>query len=138
MFNRTANGNVKPLRVIAGPKTQIDGAWGVTTYQGKIFVAISNTHYIPPYLVSGYAPRPEIKDCPESPFLVSDHPGFVGVWNETDSGDVPPRAVIRGPLSEVVGPEGVAIDPRAGELFVTDGKRNGIFSFLVPAFFNVP
>ena len=32
-------------------------------------------------------------------------------------------------------PAGVAIDPKAGEVFVTDGVRNGLFTFLAPKFF---
>jgi hypothetical protein len=137
IFSRTANGNVKPLRVIAGPRTGINSAWHLATYHGKIYVAVSNTHYLPPYLTNGYAPRPGVKDCPTSPFLVSDDAGFIGVWNETDDGDVPPRAVIRGALSELVGPGGLAINPEAGELYATDGKRNGIFSYLVPELFRM-
>jgi hypothetical protein len=30
----------------------------------------------------------------------------------------------------------VAIDPQAGEVFVTDGVRNGLFTFLAPKLFS--
>ena len=33
-------------------------------------------------------------------------------------------------------PAGVAIDPKAGEVFVTDGVRNGLFAFLTPNLFS--
>ena len=33
-------------------------------------------------------------------------------------------------------PAGVAIDPKNGEIFVTDGVRNGLFTFLAPNFFS--
>jgi len=58
------------------------------------------------------------------------------MWSIDDNGDVPPRGIIKGAGSYLVHPAGVAIDPQAGEVFVTDGVRNGLFTFLVPKLFS--
>ena len=34
--------------------------------------------------------------------------GFIGVWNVTDNGDVPPRGIIKGPASGLIWPAGIA------------------------------
>ena len=62
-------------------------------------------------------------------------PGFVGVWDINDNGDVPPRGIIQGPGSYLVHPAGVAIDPKTGEVFVTDGVRKWPVYFSGPRFF---
>jgi len=58
------------------------------------------------------------------------------MWDISDNGDVPPRGIIKGPDSYLVHPAGVAINPKSGEVFVTDGVRNGMFTFLAPSFFS--
>jgi hypothetical protein len=132
VFNRTDNGNVAPKAVIAGPSTGIIAGWHVQVYNGKIFAAATNNLYQPPYDSGGYAPK---KGC-EGPLFPWVGPvGFVGVWNETDNGDVPPRAIIRGPMTDLVRPGGLAIDPIHKEVFVADSLRNGMYGFLVPDFF---
>ena len=74
------------VAIIAGPRSgiirvrQVD----VDPEQGKIFVAVKNN-------AESYkfdAPSP-------SPWNAAT-PGFIGMWNVTDNGDVPPRGVIKG------------------------------------------
>src|SRR6266404_8006140 len=87
IFNRTDDGDVAPRAVIAGPHTgilrirQVD----VDSEQGEIFVAVKNNR--DSYHLDAASPSPW---NPEAP-------GFIGVWNITDNGDVPPRGVIKGP-----------------------------------------
>ena len=71
---------------------------------------------------------------PEDPWL-NPNLGFVGVWNITDNGDVPPLAKIKGPFSGLLHPVGLALNPKDGEIYVSDSVRNGVFSFLLPQFF---
>jgi DNA-binding beta-propeller fold protein YncE len=132
IFNRTDNGDVTPKGVIAGPSTGIVSGWHVQAYGGKIFATATNNLYERPYDSGGYAPK---QGCKGPSLAWVGPPGFVGVWNETDSGDVPPRAIVRGPMTDLVRPGGLAIDPIHRELIVSDSARNGMYGFLVPDFF---
>ena len=89
IFNRTDDGDVSPRAIIAGPKSgilrirQVE----VDSEQGKIFVAVKNN--IESYRFESSSP---------SPWNPAE-PGFIGVWDISDNGDVPPRAIIKGPAS---------------------------------------
>jgi DNA-binding beta-propeller fold protein YncE len=137
VFRRTDNGNVAPQRIIGGPRTGIRSPWQVQVdpEAGKIFVAIENAYrQYGRFYVEG-KPQEGRKDIPPSPWR-SDMPGFIGVWDIDDQGDVPPRDMIRGALSQIVHPSGLYISPAAGEVMATDSVRNGVFTFHVPQFFN--
>jgi DNA-binding beta-propeller fold protein YncE len=130
VFNRTDNGNIAPRARIAGPKTGItDEPWQMQFYKGRIFLAASNHLHV--NLYSGVTLKDSSKAVPDDPWL-NPTLGFVGVWNITDNGDVPPRAMIRGPFSGLLHPVGLALNPTDGEIYVSDSVRNGILSFLVP------
>ena len=137
IFGRTDNGDIAPRGVIAGPRTGIVRPWqlAVDSTLGNIFVAAINNENHPPYALE--MPR---KDLPPDTDLPSPWntgaPGFIGMWNINDHGDVSPRGIIKGPGSYLVHPAGVAIDPRDGEVFVTDGVRNGLFTFVAPKLFS--
>lgn len=133
-FDRTATGDVAPLGDIKGEHTGIrDEPWELQIHKGKIFLAASNHLHL--NLYSEVKLKPEYSDghgkVPEDPWL-NPELGFIGVWNVRDRGDVPPRAKIGGPFSQLVHPTGLALNPKDGEIYVTDGIRNGLFSFLVP------
>lgn len=132
IFDRTANGNVAPKRIIMGPSTGIISVWHVQVADSKIFAVASNFYYIPSYDPGGYKPRGNC-DGPMLPFI--GPLGFVGVWNESDNGDVPPHGIILGPASELLHPVGIAIDAKHGQVFASDSVRNSVFSYLVPSFF---
>ncbi|MBF6571080.1 MAG: hypothetical protein IVW54_19620 [Candidatus Binataceae bacterium] len=132
IFNRTDNGDVAPRGIIGGPRTGIYSAWQVATYKGLIFANISNVVWKPTYDLGGYACEPGVTR--PSPWVWQHPPGFVGVWRETDHGDVPPEGIIGGGDSSLYGPVGLVIDPRDGEVIVTD-QDNQIYSFLVPQVF---
>ena len=136
VFNRTDNGNVAPRARIAGPNTGItDEPWQMQFYKGRIFLAASNHLHV--NLYSGVTLKDSSKSVQDDPWL-NPTLGFVGVWNITDNGDVPPRAMIRGPFSGLLHPVGLALNPKEGEIYVSDSVRNGILSFLVPDFFLEP
>ena len=133
-FDRTATGDVAPVGEIKGEHTGIrDEPWGLQIRNGKIYVAASNHLHI--NLYQGVGIKPEYSDgnakVPEDPWL-NPELGFIGVWDVKDRGDVPPRAKIGGPFSQLVHPTGLALNPTDGEIYVTDSIRNGLFSFLVP------
>jgi DNA-binding beta-propeller fold protein YncE len=133
IFNRTDDGDVAPRGVIAGPKTGIgEEPWQLQVYQGKIFLAASN--HLHQNLYAGLTLKGTYQQVPEDPWL-DPHLGFVGVWDITDNGDVPPLAKIGGPFSGLLHPVGLALNPADGEIYVSDSVRNGLFAFLVPNFF---
>lgn len=133
IFDRTDTGDVSPRARIAGEKSGIgDEPWQIEFYQGKIFVAASN--HLHQNLYSGITLKSDSTKVPDDPWL-NPNLGFVGVWDITDTGDVPPRASIRGPFSGLLHPVGLALNPKDGEIYVSDSVRNGVLSFLVPQFF---
>jgi DNA-binding beta-propeller fold protein YncE len=133
VFNRTDDGNVAPRARIAGRKTGItDEPWQMQFYEGKIYLAASNHLHV--NLYSGVTLKETSKAVPDDPWL-NPTLGFVGIWNITDNGDVPPRAMIRGPFSGLLHPVGLALNPTDGEIYVSDSVRNGILSFLEPNLF---
>ena len=133
IFNRNDNGDVAPRARIVGPKTGItDEPWQMEFYRGRIFLAASNHFH--QNLYEGVTLRADAKDVPDDPWL-NPILGFMGVWNITDNGDVAPLAMIRGPFSGLLHPVGLALNPKAGEIYLSDSVKNGVLSFLVPQFF---
>ncbi len=74
------------------------------------------------------------KKIPEDPWN-DPNLGFIGVWRITDKGNTPPLAKLGGPFSGLLHPTGLAINPKDGEIYVSDSIRNGLFTYLVPDFF---
>lgn len=133
IFDRTDTGDVAPRGRIGGPHTGItDEPWQMQFYGGRIFVAASN--HLHKNLYAGVELKKDSKEVPDDPWL-NPVLGFVGVWNITDTGDVPPRAMIRGPFSGLLHPVGLALNPENGEIYVSDSVRNGMLTFFVPDFF---
>ena len=125
IFRRTDDGDVTPRAIIGGPRTgilrirQIE----VDPERGKIFVAVKNNKES--YRFDAASPSP----------WNPDELGFIGVWDITDNGDVPPRAVIKGPASGLVWPAGVALNFNDHEVYTIDSVRNGMVTFSMPEFF---
>ena len=133
IFNRDDNGDVPPRGRIAGPKTGLtDEPWQMEFYRGRIYLAASNHFH--QNLYEGVTLRPDAKEVPDDPWL-NPVLGFMGVWNITDNGDVAPQAMIRGPFSGLLHPVGLALNPKAGEIYLSDSVKNGVLTFLVPQFF---
>ena len=114
IFNRTAEGFAKPRAVIAGPMTGITNpqALQVDPVRQHIIVGVTDT---------GRG--------------AEQKPGFIGVWNYTDRGDVPPKAVIKGPACGMIRPRGVALNAEKKEIYVVDMRRNALFTFSWPEIF---
>jgi hypothetical protein len=140
VFSRTANGDVAPLRTIAGPQTGITRLRqiGLDPATGNIFAAVINNEYLPPYDVD--KPRagiPADADLP-SPWSTGTQ-GFIGVWNDAqDDGDVAPRSIIKGRSTGIVHPAGVTFNAKDGEVIAPDAVWNGLFTFLKPELFKSP
>ena len=131
IFNRTDQGVAEPRAVITGPKTNILSPWQVETHGGKIFAALANNVYKAYY--EGVDQRRGVgKNYEISSPWRTDVLGFIGIWDITDNGDVAPKAVIKGPLSELIHPGGIALNVREGEIYASDSVRNAVYTFLVP------
>lgn len=92
-----ASGDTAPLRIIEGPKTQLDWPAGmdVDPENGEVYVA-------------------------------NDAGDSVLVFRETDSGDVAPTRVIKGPKSGVKNPTGIFLDKKNQELWVSNMGNHSV------------
>jgi hypothetical protein len=105
IFDRTANGNVKPKAVIKGPSTGIGGG-GAPHVNGE-----------KGWIIGGCAG------------------GAVCAWSVNDSGDVAPRWKIPVQQIAGVAPSGIALDPAHKEVIITSGNRNRVLTFSWPEVF---
>ena len=128
VFNRTDDGDVAPRAIIAGPKTGISRIRQVAVdpEQGRIFAAVKNNR-------DSY----QIDAAEPSPWNPAD-PGFIGIWDISDNGDVRPRGYIKGPATGLVWPAGVALNFKDREVYTIDSVRNGMFAYFMPEFFPKP
>jgi hypothetical protein len=117
IFDRMASGNTKPKSIISGPKTMLTSTGGPFTIyppKGKILVPIRG------------AITTNAMFAPDS---------FVGVWNITDNGDVPPQWTIGGPRGAFEMVRGVTLNPKYKEVIVSDKRLNAVLTFSFPALF---
>jgi len=114
IFDRTASGNTKPLRVISGPKTGIIRVNQLQIYAPKGWLV---------------ATMPGFYDMQEPDGI------FVGIWSVHDNGDVAPRWKIAGPKSLILKPRGVAINPKDKEILVADMRQNAVLTYYFPEIF---
>jgi len=121
IFDRMADGNAKPLRVISGSSAR--DAWLMTTYpeKGIIFAVVrpGNTGG----LEGDISGRYQLDD-------------YVGVWSIFDEGDIAPRFTIGGPNLLLKDARGIAVDPKSKDVMVSDKTLNAVFRFHVPEAFN--
>jgi DNA-binding beta-propeller fold protein YncE len=86
-----ASGDVAPLRVIQGPKTQLNWAGGLAVDPDSGLLWIAN-----------------------------DQGNNVIAFKETDEGNVAPTRVLKGPKTGIKNPTGVAVDTKNKELWVAN------------------
>ena len=105
IFDRTAAGDVKPKRVIAGPKARLGNPGNMRIYPelGLIFVV--------------------------------QQAGYVGVWSVDDNGEVPPRYTVGGPKGLLQKPRGLDLDPKNNAVIVSDKGLNAVLTYEVPRIF---
>jgi hypothetical protein len=116
IFNRTDHGNVKPRAVIAGPKTGLMNIPTLRAYPAKgwlIALMVSG---------EGYNNSSPVR------FQDMEPNSVVAVWSIHDNGDVPPRFLLGGPRSRLVGNE-FTLNPKRKELIVGSGTSVRTYSF---------
>jgi hypothetical protein len=57
------------------------------------------------------------------------------VWDITANGDVGPELSIRGAFSGLTHPTGLVLNPKDGEIYVSDSAKNDVLMFYLPQFF---
>jgi hypothetical protein len=170
VFPRTADGDVAPKRILAGPKTNLTspdlfGIYGIAVDPVRNLVAVANRYaelqdddgakdgvlifdrtasgdVAPRAIIRGDKTRitriRQIEIDPERGLLFvasrgdREGEGILGVWNMTDNGDVPPRLAISTAAA------GVAINPRASEIFTASGRTNDLRTYVIPELFKAP
>lgn len=139
VFDRLANGDVAPKAFIGGPKSKLAHfrQVAIDPATGNIFLAQQNTRmkqmeaYVLDKPREGFTAKDDDDDDSDSGRL--DQMGFIAVYAPDDNGDIPPRAIIKGPGIRLAGAAGVALNPRKKEIIAVGG--NGFSTFLLPDFF---
>ena len=153
VFDRMANGDVAPKRVLQGPDTQIQGysSVGVDPINNLLFVNNARAMLIfdrtasgnvkPRAVISGPKSGIEridtIQILPAKSLLVARcSGGSICVWNVTDNGDIPPRWKL--PVQQLTGysPSGIALNPVHKEIMLSaagqrDPPPNGIMNTVI-------
>jgi len=104
IHERGVSGNTRPVRVIKGPKTQLNWPSHVAVHEG----------------------RGEI-------FVANDADDSVLVFRESDNGDVAPIRVIKGARAAVKNPTGLTVDEKNNELWVASMGNYTIAVFPIAA-----
>jgi DNA-binding beta-propeller fold protein YncE len=141
VFDRLANGDVEPKRFIGGPSSKLAHFRQVTIDPGtgNIFLAQQNTRmkqmeaYVLDQPREGFKAQEKDDEDDDSDSGRLDQMGFIAVYGPDDDGDIPPRAIIKGPGIRLAGAAGVALNPRKKEIITVGG--NGFQTFLLPDFF---
>src|SRR3989475_5441734 len=109
VYPMEGSGNIKPLRVIEGPKTLMN--W--------------------PAHMAFHEERQEL-------FVANDADNSIVVFRASDQGDAAPIRVIKGPKTGIKSPPGIALDAKLGELYVANMGTPSITVFPVTATGDVP
>jgi hypothetical protein len=140
VFDRLANGDVAPKQFIGGPNSKLAHfrQVAIDPGTGNIFLAQQNTRmkqmeaYVLDKPREGFKAK-EDDDDDDSDSGRLDQLGFIAVYAPDDDGDIPPRAIIKGPGIRLAGAAGVALNPKKKEIITVGG--NGFQTFLLPEFF---
>lgn len=137
VFDRLADGDVAPKAFIGGPRSKLAHFRQVTIDpgSGNIFLAQQNTRMKreEAYVLDKKRENFKEEDDGDGEGAQLDRTGFIAVYAPDDSGDMPPRAIVKGPGIRNAGAGGVTLNPRKGEIIAVGG--NGFQTFLLPEFF---
>jgi len=147
VFRRDAKKFDAPVRSVRGPKTQMADPHGIYFDETHNEVVVANHgNFRPGELITSYTAydaresRQErsggdkIDENARGRFL----PSSVTVYDGDANGDVAPRRVIQGPLSQIDWPMGVAVDEANSEIVVANNGDNSVLVFPRTADGDVP
>jgi DNA-binding beta-propeller fold protein YncE len=130
VFDRTANGNVAPKRIL-GPSPGFTEA---------ATLAIDSGAAMPKRVITGVRARlgdpGNMRVYPEGGLIfVAQQAGYIGVWGIDDNGDIPPRFTVGGPQGMLKKPRGLDIDPVHNAVIVSDKELNAVLTYEMPQIF---
>jgi hypothetical protein len=111
IFDRTANGNVKPKLVVRGPRS-LGGPFAV--YPPKKLILATN--------------RPVGE-------ALSGADSYLGIWSYAQGGDNPPLWRVGGPNGIFEMPRGVTLDVKNKSIIASDKRLNSVLTFYFPDMF---
>lgn len=138
VFKREARKFEAPVRSVRGPKTQMADPHGIYFDETHNEVVVANHgNFRPRELITSYtaydaresrqerAGGDRVDENARGRFL----PSSITVFDGDASGDVAPRRVIQGPLSQVDWPMGVVVDEVNDEIVVANNGDNSVLVF---------
>ena len=114
IFDRTANGNVKPNGIIGGPHSELIGTQA-------------------PF--AEYPAREEVIIGMYGPGELGTEDSYFGVWSLRKPGDTPPLWKFGGPNGIIRQPRGVTLDVAHKSVIVTDKRVNAVLTWYFPEMF---
>jgi len=133
IFDRTAQGNVKPKAVISGPNVSLSGGNArIYAYPPRELFLVVATQ---PGGSGGGSTGPTAGVPVDGSGQMASNRGFVGVWSIHDKGDVPPRWKIGGPNGMLLAIRGVALDPKHKTVIISDKRLNALLTYSFPEIF---
>ena len=114
IFDRKAEGNAKPLRIIGGKNSMFSRLGGP---------------------IAVYSPKGWILATVRGPGALASDEAFLGIWSVNDDGDVPPRWTVGGPKGVFRMPRGIALDVKNKSIIASDKRLNAVLTFAFPEMF---
>jgi hypothetical protein len=141
VFDRLATGDIEPKQFIGGPNSKLAHfrQVAIDPGTGNIFLAQQNTRmkqmeaYVLDKPREGFTAKEQDDEDDDGDSGRLDQMGFIAVYAPDDNGDIPPRAIVKGPGIRLAGAAGVALNPRKMEIIAVGG--NGFSTYLLPDFF---
>jgi hypothetical protein len=155
-----AEGNVKPIRVLKGPDTQLGAGWASVdpvhnliivndgdsvlmfnrTDQGNTkplrVIRGPKTLLTASSLMTVYPEGGYFLVAARGPKQSDPENSFVGVWSIYDNGNVPPRWTIGGPNGILHRTRGITVDPESKTVIASDKYLNAVFTWHLPEIFS--
>ena len=126
VHRKYAEGQAKPIRVLAGNRTRLADPHGVglDTKNGLIFV--TNYGNVAEFRDGGVLPR---RDEDQVPGSGRNELPSISVYPIQAGGDTPPVRVIQGPNTRLNWPSHLSVDEEHGEVYVANDADNSILVF---------
>ena len=144
VFPKLAQGEDVPIRLLQGDRTRLADPHGIALDTKNHLIYVTNhgtTHSVDPEQIKKLPPRAMFIDGSLSkpnwplsrnyslPGSGRIFPSSITVYAKTAKGDTAPLRVIQGPMTQLNWPNGVAVDPESGELYVANDMDNSVLVF---------
>lgn len=114
IYDKTANGDTKPTRLIQGPKTNLSDAHGLAIDGKNKLLYVNSWGNISDYRVAGTG---------------RFEPPSIEVFAAAADGDAAPIRVIQGPKTQLDWPGAMSVDPDTGDLYVANDMGQSLLVF---------